>query len=304
MNKCRLLPVGEVNGILFLQKGLKMREIASSLIEEKVKELFIGANYALSCGATECIVKAKENERDPLAKSILAKLEDNLTAARELDVPICQDTGMAVLFVEIGQDVHITGDDLTTAVNTGVRRAYTEGYMRCSVVGDPFYERKNTNDNTPAIIYAEMVKGDKIKLTALPKGFGSENMSALKMFTPAATEDDIVNFVVDTVRRAGSNPCPPIMVGVGIGGTFDYSAVLSKKALARDPDTHHPDERYAALEARMLDEINKLGIGPQGFGGDTTALAVNIEKYPTHIAGLPVAVNICCHVMRHLSAEI
>ena len=281
-----------------------MRIIESKLIEETVKELFIKSNYTLSCGATECIKRARENERDTLAKSVLSTLEDNLVAAREIDVPICQDTGMAVIFVEIGNEVHIAGDDLTTAVNEGVRRAYIDGYMRLSVVGDPFYERKNTNDNTPAIIYTEFVKGDKIKLTALPKGFGSENMSALKMFTPSATEDDIVGFVVDTVRRAGSNPCPPIMVGVGIGGTFDYSAVLSKKALARDPDDAHPDPRYAALEARMLEEINKLGIGPQGFGGDTTALGVNIEKYPTHIAGLPVAVNICCHVMRHLSKII
>lgn len=281
-----------------------MREIPSYLIEEKVKELFIRSNYTLSDGACKCISDARKKESDPLARSVLCRLEDNLACARELDIPICQDTGMAVLFAEIGCDVHITGDDFTCAVNAGVRRAYTEGYMRCSVVGDPLYDRKNTNDNTPAVIYTELVKGDKIRLTALPKGFGSENMSATKMFTPAATEDDIVAFVVDTVRRAGSNPCPPIMVGVGIGGTFDYSAVLSKKALARDPGARHPDPRYAALEEMMLEQINKLGIGPQGFGGDTTALAVNIEKFPTHIAGLPVAVNICCHVMRHLDAII
>lgn len=283
---------------------IKMREIPSYLIEEKVKELFIRSNYALSEGACRRISEAREKESDPLARSVLCRLEDNLACAKELDIPICQDTGMAVIFAEIGQDVHITGDDFTSAVNAGVRRAYTEGYMRCSVVGDPLYDRKNTNDNTPAVIYTEMVKGDKIKLTALPKGFGSENMSATKMFTPAATEDDIVAFVVDTVRLAGSNPCPPVLVGVGIGGTFDFSAVLSKKALARDPGVRHPDARYAALESKMLERINKLGIGPQGFGGDTTALAVNIEKYPTHIAGLPVAVNICCHVMRHLDAVI
>lgn len=279
--------------------GKFMRKISSETIEEAVKELFVSANYALSDNAKACISAARERESAPLAKSILSKLEDNLDAAKELDIPICQDTGMAIVFAEIGNEVFIEGNDFTSAVNEGVRRAYTEGYMRCSVVGDPFYERKNTNNNTPAIIYTDIVKGDKIKITALPKGFGSENMSAIKMFTPSASEKDIINFAVDTVKKAGSNPCPPIMVGVGIGGTFDYSAVISKKALARDPGERNSDPRYAELEIKMLDEINKLNIGPQGFGGDTTALAVNIEKYPTHIAGLPVAVNICCHVMRH-----
>ena len=211
---------------------------------------------------------------------------------------------MAVVFAEIGKDVHITGDSFDSAVEQGVREAYLEGKLRCSVVEDPFFNRKNTNDNTPAIVYTSFCEGDKIKLTALPKGFGSENMSAVKMFTPSATRDDIIDFVVETVKKAGSNPCPPIVVGVGMGGTFDYSCVLSKKALARDIEDVNQKAEYALLEAEMLSKINELDIGPQGFGGRTTALAVKIESYPTHIAGLPVAVNICCHVARHMATEI
>ena len=281
-----------------------IREINVKEIEDKVAELFVRANQILPCSTCSVISKAKENERNPLAQSILGILEENIEAAKELDVPVCQDTGMAVTFMEVGQDVHFVGGDLESAVDRGVARAYLDGKLRCSVVIDPLYQRKNTDDNTPAVLYTKIVPGDKVKITALPKGFGSENMSAVKMFTPAATEDDIVNFVVETVKKAGANPCPPIVVGVGIGGTFERCALLSKQALARELDDQNPDPNYAALEEKMLSRINALDIGPQGFGGDTTALAVKIEKYPTHIAGLPVAVNICCHVYRHEKAVL
>ena len=280
-----------------------MREISEKQISDTVRELFISACYKLP-GDTEALVhKAADCERKPLAKSILGSMEDNLDAAKELDIPICQDTGMAVLFAEVGTDVHITGD-FEAAVNDGVKRAYEDGYLRKSVVRCPLYDRVNTNDNTPAIIHTRLVSGDKIRLIAAPKGFGSENMSKIKMFTPSATEQDIIDFVVDTVRTAGSNPCPPVVVGVGIGGTFEYAAYLAKRALARDVSSVTENPKYAELEEKMLDEINKLDIGPQGFGGDTTALAVKIETYPTHIAGLPVAVNINCHVARHKEAVI
>ena len=281
-----------------------IREINVKEIEDKVAELFVRANQILPCSTCSVISKAKENERTPLAQSILGILEENIEAAKELDVPVCQDTGMAVTFMEVGQDVHFVGGDLESAVDRGVARAYLDGKLRCSVVIDPLYQRKNTDDNTPAVLYTKIVPGDKVKITALPKGFGSENMSAVKMFTPAATEDDIVNFVVETVKNAGANPCPPIVVGVGIGGTFERCALISKQALARELDDRNPDPNYAALEEKMLSRINALDIGPQGFGGDTTALAVKIEKYPTHIAGLPVAVNICCHVYRHEKAVL
>ena len=281
-----------------------IREINVKEIEDKVAELFVRANQILPCSTCSVISKAKENERNPLAQSILGILEENIEAAKELDVPVCQDTGMAVTFMEVGQDVHFVGGDLESAVDRGVARAYLDGKLRCSVVIDPLYQRKNTEDNTPAVLYTKIVPGDKVKITALPKGFGSENMSAVKMLTPAATEDDIINFVVETVKKAGANPCPPIVVGVGIGGTFERCALISKQALARELDDQNPDPNYAALEEKMLSRINALDIGPQGFGGDTTALAVKIEKYPTHIAGLPVAVNICCHVYRHEKAVL
>ena len=281
-----------------------IREINVKEIEDKVAELFVRANQILPCSTCSVISKAKENERNPLAQSILGILEENIEAAKELDVPVCQDTGMAVTFMEVGQDVHFVGGDLESAVDRGVARAYLDGKLRCSVVIDPIYQRKNTDDNTPAVLYTKIVPGDKVKITALPKGFGSENMSAVKMFTPAATEGDIINFVVETVKKAGANPCPPIVVGVGIGGTFERCALISKQALARELDDRNPDPNYAALEEKMLSRINALDIGPQGFGGDTTALAVKIEKYPTHIAGLPVAVNICCHVYRHEKAVL
>ena len=278
-----------------------MREISEKQISDAVRELFISACYKLPADAEKLVRDAVETEKNPLAVSILKSMGENLDAANELNIPICQDTGMAVLFAEIGTDVHIVGD-FEKAVNEGVRAAYEEGYLRKSVVRCPLYDRVNTNDNTPAIIHTKLVRGDKIKLIAAPKGFGSENMSQIKMFTPSATEKDIIDFVVDVVRTAGSNPCPPIVVGVGIGGTFEYSAYLAKKALARDVSSITENPKYAELEAKMLNEINKLDIGPHGFGGNATALAVKIEWYPTHIAGLPVAVNINCHVARHKEA--
>lgn len=239
-----------------------------------------------------------------MASSVLGLLEENIRVADALGVPVCQDTGMAVVFAEIGKDVHVDGMTLNEAIDAGVREAYLEGKLRLSVVRDPFFDRVNTNDNTPAVTYIRFVEGDSLKLTALPKGFGSENMSAIRMFTPSATREEIIEFVLETVKKAGSNPCPPIVVGIGMGGTFDYAAVLSKWALARELDEGNPDPNYKALEEELLERINALGIGPQGFGGKTTALSVKIEQYPTHIAGLPVAVNICCHVARHASAEI
>ncbi len=281
-----------------------MREIAASKISETVKQLVIEANKILPYDLVECIECSQKHESNKTAESILSDLQSNLSAAKELDIPICQDTGMAVIFIELGQDVHITGGFLEAAVNEGVRCGYTDGLLRKSVVCDPFKNRVNTNDNTPAIIHTKIVEGDKIKITAAPKGFGSENMSALKMFTPSAKREDIVGFVVDTIKKAGSNPCPPVVVGVGIGGDFEYSAILAKKALCRSVSVRNSDEFYADMENEMLEKINQLDIGPQGFGGKTTALCVNIETYPTHIAGLPVSVNVGCHVTRHAAKII
>ena len=281
-----------------------MREISVKTISETVEKLFLKANVTL--GEKECaaLIKARDSEVDNTAKNVMKTIVSNLSAAKESEIPICQDTGMAVVFLDIGQDVHVTGGDIYDAVNEGVSRAYTDGYFRASVVDDPVFERKNTLNNTPAVIHTNIVKGDKIKITALPKGFGSENKSALKMLKPTSTVKDIIEFTVETVKNAGSGACPPLFIGVGIGGTFEYAPILAKRALARGIDAPNPDERYAKLERQMLDEINALGIGPQGFGGRNTALGVNIEYFPTHIAGLPVAVNVCCHVMRHESAII
>lgn len=281
-----------------------MREIESKLITEAVRELVIKANKILPDDLVECIGCCQKSETNDTAKSVLSDLEANIDAARQLDIPICQDTGMAVIFAKIGQDAHIIGDSFEKAVNEGVSRGYTDGLLRKSVVSDPFKNRVNTNDNTPAIIHTQIVDGDKIELTAAPKGFGSENMSRIKMFTPSAKREDIVDFVVDCVRKAGSNPCPPVVIGVGIGGDFEYSAILAKKALCRNVSQRNSDDFYADMEREMLEKINKLDIGPQGFGGNTTALCVNIETYPTHIAGLPVAVNVGCHVTRHASKVI
>ncbi|MGN0528189.1 MAG: fumarate hydratase [Eubacterium sp.] len=281
-----------------------MREISADLISETVKDLFIKANKILPDDLVDCIGCCKAEECNETAKSILGDLQNNIDAAKELDIPVCQDTGMAVLFAEIGQEVHIVGGSFEQAVNKGVSDGYTDGLLRKSVVCDPFKSRVNTNDNTPAIIHTRIVDGDKITLTAAPKGFGSENMSRLKMFTPSAKREDIIAFVTETARIAGSNPCPPMVIGVGIGGDFEYSAVLAKKALCRSLSQRNQDEFYAQMEKDMLTSVNSLDIGPQGFGGKTTALCVNIETYPTHIAGLPVAVNIGCHVTRHCSAQI
>ena len=277
-----------------------MREISAVLIETAVEKLFLEANGKLSDSLEEKIRNCETEETNPIAKSIFCDLCKNLDAAKELEIPICQDTGMAVVFCELGQDVHIVDGDFNTAVNNGVRKAYFDGRMRCSIVKDPI-RRGNTNDNTPALIHLSIVPGDKIKLTAAPKGFGSENMSKIKMFTPSATEEDIINFVVDVVKTADANPCPPVVLGVGIGSDFEGSAILSKKALCRDISISNENEYYKELEEKMLKEVNKLNIGAQGFGGDITALKVNIETAPTHIAGLPVAVNVGCHVTRHKS---
>lgn len=275
-----------------------MREINVSEITKAIAELCVDANLHLPRGMRERIEQSAETEESGLCKSVLGDIAANIDCAAELGVPICQDTGMAVVFAEIGQDAHITGGAFEGAVNRGVAEGYVNGRLRLSIVGDPL-ERVNTNDNTPAVIHTRIVPGDKIRLTVAPKGFGSENMSRLKMFTPSASKEDIVKFVVETVSLAGSNPCPPIVVGVGIGGDFEYSALLAKKALCRDLNVRHPEPLYAEMEQTMLDGINRLGIGSQGFGGTVTALYVNIEKAPTHIAGLPVAVNIGCHVTRH-----
>ena len=273
-----------------------MRVIDVSEITNAVKELFIKANYVLPDDVLKKISEFKEKEDNKTARNILSILEDNAETAYRDDIPICQDTGMAVVFAEIGQEVSLTGGLFRDAVNEGVRLAYKEGYLRKSVINDPI-ERVNTGDNTPAILYTDLVPGDKIKLTALPKGFGSENMSRQRMFTPSATEKDIIEFVVETVRIAGGNPCPPIVIGIGLGGTFDYSCVLSKKALARPVGSDNGKHNQLADE--ILQAVNNTGIGVQALGGRTTCLGVNIESYPTHIASLPVAVNISCHVTRH-----
>ncbi len=280
-----------------------MREINVSVIENEVEKLFLDANTFLPPSLEEKIIQCSNKETCPIAKGIFSDMEENLKAAQKLNIPICQDTGMAVLFCEIGQDVHFTGGDFNEAINNGVRKAYLDGKMRCSIVKDPI-RRGNTNDNTPALVHINIVSGDKVTLTAAPKGFGSENMSKIKMFTPSATVDDIVEFVKQTVRTADANPCPPVVLGVGIGSDFEGVALLSKKALCRDVSLRNPDNFYRELEERMLKEINTLNIGAQGFGGDITALAVNIETAPTHIAGLPVAINIGCHVTRHRSVVL
>lgn len=275
-----------------------MRSISSREITNAVKKMCISANCHINTDILDTIKKGIETEKSEVAKRVLSDLVRNSQIADEKEIPICQDTGMAVFFVKLGQEVHIDGETLNDAINRGVAEGYTEGYLRKSVVRDPL-KRDNTGDNTPAVIYCEMVKGDKIDITFAPKGFGSENKSALKMLNPSDGLDGAVEFIIDTVRRAGANPCPPMVVGVGIGGTMDKAAQLSKMALTRDINSCNPDKFYANLENRILDKINSLGIGPAGLGGLTTALGVNIEVFPTHIAGLPVAVNISCHATRH-----
>ncbi len=275
-----------------------IREIESDIITKTVAEMCIEANCYIDKGIKAALERATKSEESPVGREILENLLKNAQIAARKEVPICQDTGMAVFFVEMGKDVHISGKNLTDAINDGVRAGYTDGYLRKSVVSDPI-ERVNTDDNTPAVIYLEQTDGDKIKITYAPKGFGSENKSALKMLNPSDGIDGVIRFVVETVDKAGANPCPPMVVGVGIGGTMDKAAYLAKKALTRDIELRNENPFYSELEENLLEKINRLGIGPQGMGGTTTALAVNVETFPTHIAGLPVAVNINCHATRH-----
>lgn len=280
-----------------------MKTIAVSQITKTVRDLCIDANYHLPKDVQAALYDFDKKETWPTAKGVLGDLLQNIEISESDNLPLCQDTGLACVFVELGQGVTLTGGDYNEAIHEGVRQGYGEGYLRKSVVSDPL-ERVNTKDNTPAVIHTEIVDGDNVTITVAPKGFGSENMSRLKMCKPSDGVEGVKEFVLETVKLAGPNPCPPIVVGVGIGGTFDRVALLAKKALLRPIDTVHPNKFYRDLEEELLKEINKLGIGPQGFGGLTTALGVNIETHPTHIAGLPVAVNINCHVTRHKTAVL
>ena len=280
-----------------------MRKVDVSEITKTVKKLCIDANYYLNDDIRKRFKESKEAESFPVAKDIIEILEENADIAKNEQMPMCQDTGMTLVFLETGQEVQIVGGVLEDAINEGIRQGYIEGYLRKSVVGDPL-ERINTKDNTPGVIYYDIVPGDDIKITVAPKGFGSENMSQLKMLKPADGIEGVKDFVLQVVKEAGPNACPPLVIGVGIGGTFDRAALLAKKALVRSTDVRNAKPFYADLEKELLEKINKIGIGPQGFGGKTTALAVNIETYPTHIAGLPVAVNINCHATRHAEAHI
>jgi fumarate hydratase subunit alpha len=276
-----------------------MREIKANQIKDKVKELFLKANFYINPDLTERLEKDLEKENSPIGKHVLQMIiENNQIASRE-EVPICQDTGLAVLFIELGQEVQIIDGDFTEAINQGVKEAYQEGYLKKSVVDDPVFERKNTKTNTPAVIYTDIISGDKIKLLVMPKGFGSENMSAIAMLKPADGAKGIVDFVVETVKKAGPNPCPPTIIGVGIGGTIDKAMVIAKKAIIRKIGQSNKNSKYAILEEEILTKINNLGIGPAGLGGNVTSLAVHIDYLPTHIAGMPVAINVCCHAARH-----
>lgn len=279
-----------------------MRTVTAAEIRDAVKNACIEANRVLPPDLEACLRGCKQRETEEMAAGILQDLADNLDAARSMELPICQDTGMVVVFAEVGQDLHIQGD-FEAAVNEGVRAGYQAGYLRCSVVADPL-KRVNTNDNTPAIIHTRLCAGDRLELLVAPKGFGSENMSRVEMMTPSATAEDVIAFAVDSVLQAGSNPCPPVVIGMGIGGDFEHCALLAKRALCRPVSQRHGDPFYAALEERVLQAVNETGIGPQGFGGKTTALAVMIETYPTHIAGLPVALNMGCHVTRHIKCVL
>lgn len=283
---------------------MDVRIIKAAEITEAVKRLYMDMNYNIGNDILCALERARENESSETGRGVLSQLIENNHIAAAEEIPICQDTGMAVLFVEYGERVVIDGGSFENAVQEGVRRAYIDGYLRKSIVDDPVFDRVNTKDNTPAIIYTTIVPGDRIRILAGCKGFGSENMSAIKMLTPSAGAEGVRKFILDAVKYAGPNPCPPIVVGVGIGGTFEKAAMLAKKATLRPIDTKNPDPRYAAMEDELLAEINRMGFGPAGLGGDNTALGVNIEYYPTHIAGMPVAVNICCHAARHKSCEI
>ncbi|MFO7818924.1 MAG: fumarate hydratase [Halanaerobacter sp.] len=281
-----------------------MRTIEAEEITETVAQLCKETNYNLGEDVIEAYKESLAAEDSEVAEEILEQLIKNAEIARKKQVPICQDTGMAVVFLEVGQDLKIVGDDLTKAVDEGVRRGYKEGYLRKSVVSDPLIERENTGDNTPAVIHTEIIPGSNLKITVAPKGFGSENMSQMKLFNPTAGAEKVKEFIVEVVKEAGPNPCPPIVVGVGIGGTLDKAALLAKKSLLREIGEHNSNPKYKSLEGELLKEINETGVGPQGLGGKTTALDVNIEEFPTHIAGLPVVVNINCHVARHKSVTI
>lgn len=275
-----------------------MRNIHSEIIIKNIKEMCIEANLYLSNDMQEAIKDAANHEKSSLGAQILNQLKENIAIAKEESIPICQDTGMAIVFIKIGQDVHIEGMNLENAINEGIRQGYQEGYLRKSIVGDPLL-RENTKDNTPGIIHYEIIPGENVEIIVAPKGFGSENMSRVYMLKPADGVEGVKNVVLETVKLAGPNACPPMVVGVGVGGSFEKCTYLAKKALTRDLNTHSDIPHIAELESDLLDKINKLGIGPGGLGGKTTALGVNIETYPTHIAGLPVAINICCHVNRH-----
>lgn len=276
-----------------------MRTITTDTIIQNIKEMCIEANYSLTSDVKDKLYRAAEEENSPLGRQILSQLKENLQIAKDDEIPICQDTGMAVVFLRIGQDVHIEGQNLEDAVNEGIRQGYIEGYLRKSVVSDPIL-RENTKDNTPGVIHYEIVAGENIEITIAPKGFGSENMSRVCMLKPADGIEGVKNAVIETVKIAGPNACPPVVVGVGVGGTFEKCAILAKKALTRDLNTHNKISYVADLEKELLEKINELEIGPGGLGGKMTALGVNVEVYPTHIAGLPVAINMCCHVNRHV----
>lgn len=280
-----------------------MREIQVSEVTALVRKLCTDANYYLPADIRQAFVDGRAREESPLGREIFDQMLENCDLARANAVPVCQDTGMAVVFAEVGQEVHLAGGDFEAAVNEGVHQGYVDGYLRCSVVGDPL-RRVNTEDNTPAILYTQLVPGDKVRITVAPKGFGSENMSAMKMFTPAASKEQIVDFIADACIHAGSNPCPPIVIGVGLGGTSDRAAYLAKRALMRPAGQRNPDPLYAGMEQAVLDKVNASGVGPQGLGGTVTALACAIKPFATHIAGLPCVVNIGCHVTRHAEGEI
>lgn len=283
---------------------MEIRRIKACDVTAAVKKLFMDCNYFIGSDIMNALETACKNEQSPVGKSVLSQIIENDKIAAKEEIPLCQDTGMAVLFVEYGDKVVIEDGSFDEAVNEGVRQAYEEGCLRKSVVSDPVFDRVNTRDNTPAIIHTKIVGGNTIKITAGGKGFGSENMSAIRMLTPSYGVEGVKQFILDTVFKAGPNPCPPIVVGVGIGGTFERAAQLAKKATFRPINTKNEDERYAALEDELLSEINKMGFGPAGLGGNTTAIGVNIETSPTHIAGMPVAVNICCHAARHACTTI